>query len=37
MKNYHIQNTDLDVSAIALGCMRIGGSDEEKVDTFTPH
>lgn len=34
MKNYHIPNTDLDVSAIALGCMRIGGSDENKVDTL---
>lgn len=31
MKKYHIQNTDLDVSRIALGCMRIAGKSEEQV------
>lgn len=30
MKNYHIKNSDLNVSAIALGCMRIAGCDAKK-------
>ena len=29
MKRVKLGNTGLDVSAIALGCMRIGGLDEK--------
>ncbi|MGM9940746.1 MAG: aldo/keto reductase family oxidoreductase [Bulleidia sp.] len=34
MKTYQIQNTDLEVSRIALGCMRIAGKSEAEVDTL---
>lgn len=34
MKRVKLGNTGLDVSAIALGCMRIGGLDEKSVKEF---
>ena len=32
MEKYHINHTDLDVSEIALGCMRIAFKDEDQVE-----
>src|SRR5262245_36269914 len=34
MKSIHVANTDLDVSEISLGCMRISGMTSQEISTL---